>query len=52
MKDRRPIDDLSIEEIERVLADKKRAAREARSLAARVLFNAEARSTAEKHGLC
>jgi len=30
MKDRRPIDDLSIEEIERVLADKKRAAREAR----------------------
>ncbi len=30
MKDRRPIDDLSIDEIERVLADKKRAAREAR----------------------
>lgn len=30
MKDRRPIDDLSIEEIERVLADKKRSAREAR----------------------
>jgi sortase A len=30
MKDRRSIDDLSIDEIERVLADKKRAAREAR----------------------
>jgi len=30
MKDRRPIDDLSIDEIERVLAEKKRAAREAR----------------------
>jgi sortase A len=30
MKDRRPVDDLSIEEIERVLAEKKRAAREAR----------------------
>ena len=30
MKDRRPVDDLSIEELQRVLAEKKRAAREAR----------------------
>ncbi len=30
MKDRRPIDELSIDELERALADKKRAAREAR----------------------
>src|SRR5207245_1796845 len=30
MKDRRPVDDLSIEDLERALAEKKRAAREAR----------------------
>ena len=51
MKDRRSVDDLSLEELERVLAEKKRAAREARLAQVKSFANPRRRDTGDRQGI-